>query len=73
MQKMMNELESAEYTVLLTDLKRMQHASGLQLDGLLFYHRRAHYTPGVSSLVGWLKPFMLPTILNVPVSCSRHA
>lgn len=37
------------------------------LDGLLFYHKLGFYTPGRTPLVGWLKPFMLPEILNVPV------
>lgn len=38
------------------------------LDGLLFYHKFGMYTPNVSPLVGWLKPFMLPEVLNVSVS-----
>jgi snurportin-1 len=38
-----------------------------KIDGLLFYHSEVHYTPGQTALVGWLKPFMLPEILNVPV------
>lgn len=37
------------------------------LDGLLFYHKLGFYTPQVSPLVGWLKPFMLPEILNICV------
>ena len=37
------------------------------LDGLLFYHKNGHYTPGSCPLVLWLKPFMLPDILNVVV------
>ena len=38
------------------------------LDGILFYHKLGFYTPKVSPLVGWLKPFMIPEILkaNVP-------
>ncbi|XP_043232954.1 snurportin-1-like [Amphibalanus amphitrite] len=35
-------------------------------DGALFFHRAAHYWPGVSPLVLWLKPFMLPETLGVP-------
>nr|CAD7575062.1 unnamed protein product [Timema californicum] len=38
------------------------------LDGLLFYHLEAGYTPGPSPLVGWLKAYMLPDVLNVPVA-----
>ncbi|XP_041465165.1 snurportin-1-like [Lytechinus variegatus] len=38
-----------------------------ELDGLLFYHKALHYTPGVTPLVGWLKPWMLPEILGVPI------
>ena len=37
------------------------------LDGLLFYHKLGFYTPGTTPLVGWLKPFMLPEVLNVAV------
>ncbi|CAD6194048.1 unnamed protein product [Caenorhabditis auriculariae] len=38
------------------------------LDGLLFYYTEAQYEAGQSALVGWLKPWMLPEVLNVPVS-----
>ncbi|XP_046438066.1 snurportin-1-like [Daphnia pulex] len=37
------------------------------LDGLLFYHKLGFYTPGVSPLVGWLKPFMIAEILKAKV------
>ncbi|GMT16820.1 hypothetical protein PFISCL1PPCAC_8117, partial [Pristionchus fissidentatus] len=37
------------------------------VDGVLFYHPEVLYTPGQSPLVGWLKPWMLPEILNVTV------
>ena len=37
------------------------------LDGFLFYHKLGFYTPGVSPLVGWLKPYMIPEILNIEV------
>jgi len=36
-----------------------------ELDGLLFYHKSSHYTPGRTPLVGWLKPHMLPAILGI--------
>eukprot|EP00095_Tigriopus_kingsejongensis_P000911 snap_masked-scaffold186_size273091-processed-gene-1.9 protein:Tk00911 transcript:snap_masked-scaffold186_size273091-processed-gene-1.9-mRNA-1 annotation:"PREDICTED: snurportin-1" len=38
------------------------------LDGILFYHKQLHYTPGHTPLVGWLKPYMLPEMLGVAVS-----
>lgn len=39
-----------------------------KLDGLLFYHKQAHYQPGtVTPLVGWLKAFMVPEILGIDV------
>lgn len=37
-------------------------------DGLLFYHKETHYIPGHTPLVLWLKPYMLPEILDIPVS-----
>uniref|UniRef100_A0A0K0CVL5 Snurportin-1 n=1 Tax=Angiostrongylus cantonensis TaxID=6313 RepID=A0A0K0CVL5_ANGCA len=36
-----------------------------ELDGLLYYHTGVVYEAGQSPLVGWLKPWMLPEILNV--------
>jgi len=35
------------------------------VDGLLFYHKSTQYRPGRTPLVGWLKPEMLPDILNI--------
>ncbi|XP_015510423.1 snurportin-1 [Neodiprion lecontei] len=35
------------------------------LDGLLFYHREAHYTHGRTPLVNWLKPFMLSDVFGL--------
>ncbi|KYN08889.1 PREDICTED: snurportin-1 [Trachymyrmex cornetzi] len=37
------------------------------LDGLLFYHRQALYTYGLTPLVTWLKPFMLSEVLGISV------
>ncbi|XP_070541935.1 snurportin-1-like isoform X2 [Ptychodera flava] len=37
------------------------------LDGLLFYHKKTHYTFGTTPLVTWLQAWMLPDILNIPV------
>lgn len=39
----------------------------VELDGILFYHKQTHYTPGSTPLVGWLKPWMLPGVLHVSV------
>ena len=38
-----------------------------ELDGLLFYHKKAAYTFGSTPLVVWLKAYMLPEILGIPV------
>lgn len=37
------------------------------IDGVLFYHKSSHYQPGRTPLVGWLKPYMIPSILGVTV------
>jgi hypothetical protein len=42
--------------------------SFLQIDGILFYHKRTNYTFGSTPLVVWLKPYMLPEMLEVEVS-----
>ncbi|CAI2347211.1 unnamed protein product [Caenorhabditis sp. 36 PRJEB53466] len=47
--------------------KLMDSKPNFRLDGLLFYHNSVCYEPGQSPLVGWLKPWMLPEILNVPI------
>lgn len=39
----------------------------MQIDGLLFYHKRTHYLFGSTPLVVWLKPYMLPEILGIEV------
>lgn len=38
-----------------------------EIDGILFYHKEAHYTPGHTPLSLWLKAYMLPEILNIPI------
>lgn len=38
-----------------------------KLDGLLFYHKRTHYTSGSTPLVGWLKAYMVPEMLQIEV------
>uniref|UniRef100_A0AAY4CT55 Snurportin-1 n=1 Tax=Denticeps clupeoides TaxID=299321 RepID=A0AAY4CT55_9TELE len=37
------------------------------VDGLLFFHRQTHYTPGSTPLVGWLRPYMVSDILGMEV------
>ncbi|XP_060230413.1 snurportin-1 isoform X3 [Meriones unguiculatus] len=37
------------------------------VDGLLFYHKQTHYSPGSTPLVGWLRPYMVSDILGVVV------
>lgn len=37
------------------------------LDGLLIYHRRVHYMPGKTPLVGWIKGYMVPELLEIEV------
>jgi len=38
------------------------------LDGLLIYHKEVHYMPGRTPLIGWLKGYMVPELLNIEVS-----
>ncbi|XP_070809687.1 snurportin-1 [Pituophis catenifer annectens] len=41
-----------------------------EVDGILFYHKQAHYNPGSTPLVGWLRPYMVSDILGIVVpSC----
>jgi len=37
------------------------------LDGILIYHRQVHYMPGKTPLVGWLKGYMVPELLDIQV------
>ena len=37
------------------------------IDGVLFYHKQTHYTPGPTPLVLWLKPEMLQDSLGIPI------
>ncbi|XP_035667096.1 snurportin-1-like [Branchiostoma floridae] len=46
--------------------QRLAETFPYEVDGLLFFHKRTHYTFGSSPLVGWLKPHMLPDILGIP-------
>ncbi|KAJ8790257.1 hypothetical protein J1605_021334 [Eschrichtius robustus] len=38
-----------------------------KVDGLLFYHKQTHYSPGSTPLVGWLRPYMVSDVLGVAV------
>ncbi|PAV76601.1 hypothetical protein WR25_26491 [Diploscapter pachys] len=38
-----------------------------ELDGLLFYHQSVFYESGQNPLVGWLKPWMMPELLDIQV------
>ena len=40
----------------------------LEVDGLLFIHKGAHYITGRSPLASWLKPQMIQEVLKIPVS-----
>ncbi|XP_053616901.1 snurportin-1 [Plodia interpunctella] len=42
------------------------------LDGLLFYHKRAHYISGETPLVGWLYPFMVPEVLGSDITVNPN-
>uniref|UniRef100_A0A8B9RAX3 Snurportin-1 n=1 Tax=Astyanax mexicanus TaxID=7994 RepID=A0A8B9RAX3_ASTMX len=47
--------------------KALAHDYSFSVDGLLFYHRETHYTPGSTPLVGWLRPYMVADILGIEV------
>lgn len=40
----------------------------IEVDGVLFLHKSTHYILGRSPLALWLKPHMIPDILNIPVA-----
>ncbi|KAF5287869.1 hypothetical protein FQA39_LY15645 [Lamprigera yunnana] len=40
----------------------------IELDGVLFYHRETIYLEHITPLVGWLKPFMIPEMLQIPIN-----
>jgi len=44
----------------------------LELDGLMFYHKKTAYTTGETPLVGWLKPFMVPEVLGISIPAWIH-
>ncbi|XP_065147525.1 snurportin-1 [Paramisgurnus dabryanus] len=47
--------------------KALAHEYNFTVDGLLFYHKETHYTPGSTPLVGWLRPYMVADILGIEV------
>ncbi len=54
----------------LTDLKIQETFNSsfeYEIDGVLFYHREGHYSSGYTPLVGWLKLYMIPEILNIAI------
>ena len=54
------------WTALLTIVKTL--CDNWKTDGLLFYHKLLSYMPGHTPLVGWLKGYMVPEMLGIPVS-----
>lgn len=51
-------------------MMKLDHFNGSvpSLDGLLFYHKMAHYVSGVTPLVGWLYPFMVNEVLGSEIT-----
>lgn len=47
--------------------KMMSEPMNFELDGLLYYSNDGWYTPGYTPLVGWLEPWMLPEVLEIPI------
>ena len=43
------------------------------LDGILFYHKKLNYMPGHTPLVGWLKGYMIPEMLDIPITESLRS
>lgn len=43
-------------------------SDNVELDGINFYYPESLYTPGETPLVLWLKPFMIPDVLQRPVN-----
>lgn len=46
----------------------LKKSQPFEVDGLLFFHKEAHYFRGHSPIVLWLKPHMVQDILKIPVS-----
>ena len=52
-------------SLLITNL--LEKPFSFDIDGILFYHKEAHYIAGHTPLVLWLKAYMLPEILNISI------
>jgi len=50
------------------DIAAAVNGAQFEIDGLLFFHKRTHYTFGSTPLVVWLKPYMLGEILGITVN-----
>jgi len=50
-----------------SDISTAVASATFEIDGLLFFHKRTHYTFGSTPLVVWLKPYMLNEILGISV------
>ena len=63
------ECQPAELPLIQTLLcyKDIEDNCGIPIDGVLFYHKISVYTSGRTPLVGWLKPYMIPEMLGIPV------
>ena len=46
-------------------LAALNKCNPISVDGLLFYHKRTHYTFGTTPLVTWLKPYMVKEIFGI--------
>lgn len=42
--------------------------TSIKLDGVLFYYKEMFYHKGFTPFVGWLKPYMVPEVLKIPVA-----
>lgn len=60
---------TAELPLIENHLSRAFEISDVELpvDGILFYHKEMLYVKKITPLVCWLKPFMVPEVLNIPV------
>ncbi|XP_022917925.1 snurportin-1 isoform X2 [Onthophagus taurus] len=55
-------------SVSFSDQYYLEDETPLPVDGILFYHKDSIYTPGLTPLVGWLKPYMLTEKLDVLIN-----
>ncbi|XP_031333275.1 snurportin-1 isoform X2 [Photinus pyralis] len=57
----------AELPLLEEKLSQVHDDEQVSLDGIIFYHREVTYIENRTPLVGWLKPYMVPEMLHIPV------